>query len=31
MLDEYRRARGWDVETGLPTKEKLEELELSES
>lgn len=28
MLDEYYRARGWDVETGLPTKEKLEELGL---
>jgi len=26
MLDEYYRARGWDLETGLPTKEKLEEL-----
>jgi aldehyde:ferredoxin oxidoreductase len=26
MLDEYYRARGWDVETGLPTKEKLEQL-----
>jgi aldehyde:ferredoxin oxidoreductase len=31
MLDEYYRARGWDVETGLPTREKLEELGLSES
>ena len=30
MLDEYYRARGWDVETGLPTREKLEELGLSE-
>ena len=28
MLDEYYRARGWDVQTGLPTKEKLEELGL---
>jgi aldehyde:ferredoxin oxidoreductase len=28
MLDEYYRARGWDAETGLPTKEKLEELGL---
>ncbi len=28
MLDEYYCARGWDVETGLPTKEKLEELGL---
>ena len=31
MLDEYYRARGWDVETGLPTRAKLEELELGES
>jgi aldehyde:ferredoxin oxidoreductase len=31
MLDEYYRARGWDVETGLPTQEKLEELGLGES
>jgi len=30
MLDEYYRARGWDVQTGLPMKEKLEELGLSE-
>jgi aldehyde:ferredoxin oxidoreductase len=30
MLDEYYGARGWDVETGLPTSEKLEELGLSE-
>jgi aldehyde:ferredoxin oxidoreductase len=28
MLDEYYRARGWDVETGLPTDEKLEKLGL---
>lgn len=28
MLDEYYRARGWDVESGLPTREKLEELGL---
>lgn len=28
MLDEYYRARGWDVETGLPTAEKLDELGL---
>jgi aldehyde:ferredoxin oxidoreductase len=28
MLDEYYRARGWDVETGLPTGEKLAELGL---
>ncbi len=30
MLDEYYRARGWDVDTGLPTREKLEELGLRE-
>ncbi len=30
MLDEYYRARGWDVETGLPEREKLEELGLSD-
>jgi aldehyde:ferredoxin oxidoreductase len=30
MLDEYYRARGWDVESGLPTTEKLQELGLSE-
>jgi len=28
MLKEYYIARGWDVETGIPTKEKLMELEL---
>ena len=28
MLDEYYELRGWDVPTGLPTKEKLEELNL---
>ncbi len=28
MLDEYYQARGWDVETGLPTRAKLEELGL---
>jgi aldehyde:ferredoxin oxidoreductase len=28
MLDEYYRARGWDVETGLPTEGKLRELGL---
>jgi len=28
MLDEYYRARGWDVQTGLPTRDKLEELGL---
>ncbi len=30
MLDEYYAARGWDVETGLPTPEKLRELGLGE-
>jgi aldehyde:ferredoxin oxidoreductase len=30
MLDEYYRARGWDMESGLPTREKLEELGLDE-
>jgi aldehyde:ferredoxin oxidoreductase len=29
MLDEYYEARGWDVETGVPTKAKLEELGLA--
>jgi aldehyde:ferredoxin oxidoreductase len=29
MLDEYYRARGWDVATGLPTDEKLRELGLA--
>ncbi len=28
MLDEYYKARGWDLETGVPTKQKLEELSL---
>jgi aldehyde:ferredoxin oxidoreductase len=28
MLDEYYRARGWDVATGLPAPDKLEELGL---
>jgi aldehyde:ferredoxin oxidoreductase len=31
MLDEYYRARGWDVATGLPTHEKLRELGLADS
>lgn len=30
MLDEYYQARGWDAKTGIPTKEKLLELELEE-
>ncbi|CEP67246.1 Aldehyde ferredoxin oxidoreductase, C-terminal [Moorella glycerini] len=28
MLDEYYQARGWDVKTGIPTKETLEKLGL---
>jgi aldehyde:ferredoxin oxidoreductase len=28
MLDEYYKARGWDVKTGIPTKAKLQELGL---
>ena len=28
MLDEYYAARGWDVTTGLPTRQRLEELGL---
>jgi aldehyde:ferredoxin oxidoreductase len=28
MLDEYYRARGWDIASGLPTAEKLAQLEL---
>jgi aldehyde:ferredoxin oxidoreductase len=28
MLDEYYAARGWDLKTGAPTREKLEELGL---
>ncbi|MFC1994864.1 aldehyde ferredoxin oxidoreductase family protein [Chloroflexota bacterium] len=30
MLDEYYRLRGWDIDSGLPTKEKLVELGLEE-
>ena len=30
MLDAYYEARGWDIETGNPTRKKLEELELDE-
>ena len=29
MLDEYYEARGWDKKTGVPSREKLEELELT--
>ena len=31
MLDEYYRLRGWDLETGWPTGEKLRELGLEEA
>ena len=30
MLDEYYAARGWDLETGLPTSDKLRELEIGD-
>ena len=30
MLNEYYKVRGWDVKTGVPTKEKLEELGLKD-
>lgn len=30
MKKAYYKARGWDIKTGLPTKRKLEELELDE-
>lgn len=30
MLDEYYRLRGWDVKTGIPTKETLSKLGLSD-
>ena len=30
MLDEYYEIRGWDVKTGIPTKEKLVELGLGD-
>jgi len=29
MLDEYYELRGWNKETGIPTKEKLKELGLN--
>lgn len=28
MLDEYYQLRGWDIQTGIPSKEKLRELKL---
>ena len=30
MKDEYYEIRGWDKQTGIPTKEKLVELGLSD-
>jgi aldehyde:ferredoxin oxidoreductase len=30
MLDEYYDERGWDIKTGNPTREKLEELDLGD-
>lgn len=30
MLDEYYAARGWNIETGIPTEAKLEELNLAD-
>jgi aldehyde:ferredoxin oxidoreductase len=29
MLEEYYKTRGWDTETGIPTKAKLNELGLT--
>jgi len=31
FLDDYYQERGWDVETGIPTREKLLELGLPEA
>jgi aldehyde:ferredoxin oxidoreductase len=31
MLDDYYDERGWDIETGIPTREKLEELGLEDT
>jgi aldehyde:ferredoxin oxidoreductase len=30
MLDEYYEERGWDIRKGIPTKEKLTELDLAD-
>ena len=30
MLDEYYSERGWDIESGIPTKKKLRELGLDQ-
>jgi aldehyde:ferredoxin oxidoreductase len=28
MLDEYYEARGWDVKTGIPLKDKIKQLQI---
>jgi len=30
FLERYYKARGWDTKTGIPTNEKVAELELTE-
>ena len=30
LINEYYGLRGWDLETGWPTREKLDELELAD-
>jgi len=30
MLDDYYRLRGWDIETGIPTRKRLEKLDLKD-
>jgi aldehyde:ferredoxin oxidoreductase len=30
MKDDYYKLRGWDIETGIPTREKLVELGLED-
>ncbi len=29
-MDDYYRARGWDVRTGIPTQEKVQQLDLED-
>ncbi len=29
-MDDYYRARGWDLKTGIPTREKLQQLDLGD-
>jgi aldehyde:ferredoxin oxidoreductase len=29
MLDDYYEERGWDIETGIPTEKRIEEVELN--